>query len=182
MKIDKHPSILFFCLLAAILSSCAKKHNCPGFSESLAPYIPQENRMVFSNAQGDSLRIDISSYSKSEPYVAQKNIYRYETKTPSCSASCSMNGYLSSGQNQSFSYYIRSNEQSDSCTIDLTLFNDYFHQTVACSASSRPFGDTLRLDLYNSAVSYSRFDKVEIVYGRGITKLHDFTIGVDWYR
>jgi len=172
-----------------LLSSCKKdSKDCPAFSENLVPYIPNESRMVFFNAEGDSLLFRTDIYDKSEPHTMTRNRLSVggTGSKPYCRASCSLgSSFLSSDANQ-VEYSIDVDNEADTCALRLSITsilpsNDYFFSGVPFASTGRPFGDTLRMTNHVPTTD-PRFSAVTIVYGRGIVSITDNQENCVWSR
>jgi hypothetical protein len=172
-----------------LLSSCKKdSKDCPAFSENLAPYIPNESRMVFFNADGDSLFFRTDIYDKSEPHTMTRNRLSVggTGSKPYCRASCSLgSSFLSSDANQ-IDYSIDVDNEVDSCALRISITsslptNDYFLRSAPFASAGKVFGDTLRLTNFVPTTG-PRFSAVTIVYGRGIVSITDDLENCVWSR
>lgn len=170
------------------LASCNNKKDCPGFSENLIPYIPQESRLVFYNTDGDSLVIDIGSYGKTEPRTVGRNILSVggTGSKPYCASSCSMSSSMAASDAPELGYSINVDDETGKCDLSVSIAsnipsNDYFFTSANFSPSTHVFGDTVRLGNYNVTTD-PRFSRIEIVYGRGITRIQDDVEGCEWVR
>ena len=172
-----------------LLSSCKKdSKDCPAFSENLVPYIPNESRMVFFNADGDSLLFRTEVYDKSEAHTMTRNRLSVggTGSKPYCVASCSLSSsFLSSDGNQ-VDYSIDVDNEVDTCTLRLTIRSvlpsiDYFYSSVPFASTGRLFGDTLRMTNHVPTTD-PRFSAVTIVHGRGIVSITDNQENCVWSR
>lgn len=170
------------------VSACNNKKDCPGFSENLVPYIPQESRLVFYNTDGDSLVFTIGSYGKTEPRTVKRNILSVggTGSKPYCTSSCSMNSVMASSDTPQLGYSINVDDEMGRCDLSVNITsalpsNDYFFTSESFSPSAPVFGDTVRLGNYTPTTD-PRFSFIEIVYGRGITRIQDDVEGCEWVR
>jgi hypothetical protein len=172
-----------------LLSSCKKdSKDCPAFSENLVPYIPNESRMVFFNADGDSLLFRTDVYDKSEARTMTRNRLSVggTGSKPYCRASCSLgSSFLSSDANQ-IDYSIDVDNEVDTCALRLNIRSgqpsiDYFFSKVPFTPFGKVFGDTLQLTNFATTTN-PRFSAVTIVYGRGIVSITDNQENCVWSR
>jgi hypothetical protein len=177
-----------FAATMVVILSCHNKKDCPGFSENLLAYIPQESRLVFYNGDGDSLVFNTGSYSKTEPRTLQRNVLSVggTGSKPYCMSSCSMSSEMLSTEEPQLNYTINIDNEADTCDISLSFAsslpsNDYFFTRAEFSPTGRVFGDTIRLGNYTPTTD-PRFSFIEIVYGRGITRIQDDLEGCEWVR
>jgi hypothetical protein len=171
-----------------LIISCRRdRKNCPAFPESLLPYIPNENRLMFFNAEGDSLLFRTDVFDKTEQYESERNYFSVGAGArPYCQASCSLNSSLLISDAHQVGYIIRVDNEIDTCVLSLSIAtslpsNDYFHRSVPLTNSNKLFGDTLTLTNY-VATTDPRFREVTIVYGRGIVKIVDNVRNCTWMR
>jgi len=184
----KSPILSLSLLASALLLSCGEKKECPGFSDNLVPYMPQENRLVFHNSAGDSLVINTSSYERIGPHTEKQNVLSVggTGSKPYCVSYCKMESSYNDLQKQEIYYKINVDNEALTCTLSVNLKSsiptiDYFLTSAAYSSEGRPFGDTLKLD--NSTPTTSpRYSRIEIVYGRGITRIQDDVKKCLWVR
>ncbi|MFM7728343.1 MAG: hypothetical protein ACKO7B_16710, partial [Flavobacteriales bacterium] len=110
-----------FAVAIAVLLSCNNKKDCPGFSENLTAYIPQESRLVFYNTDGDSLVFNTGSYSKTEPRTLQRNVFSVggTGSKPYCISSCSMSSDMLSAEEQQLNYTITIDNEADTCELNV---------------------------------------------------------------
>ena len=177
-----------FLAVLVVLSSCNNKKDCPGFSLNLVPYIPQESRLVFYNAAGDSLVFNVDSYEMTEPRTLKRNVWSVggSGAKPYCRSSCSMSSYLGYNDAPSLSYSVQVDDEMGICDISVNMSsslpsNDYFYTSENFSPTMHVFGDTVRLGNYTPTTD-PRFSHIEIIYGRGITRIQDDVEGCEWVR
>ena len=177
-----------FLFSAILLISCGEEKECPAFSENLLDYIPQENRLIFRNAAGDSLVFNTSNYARSGPHTEKQNVLSVggSGSKPYCRSSCSMGSDAYSGEAQQLSYKIDVDNEALTCTLSVTINSqiptiDYFQNSTTFATEGRLFGDTLRLGNFTPTTA-PRFSKIEIVYGRGITRIQDDVRKCQWIR
>jgi hypothetical protein len=175
-------------LMVTLFTSCAEEKNCPGFPEKLSAYIPQENRLMFYNAAGDSLLFTTDEYMKTEAHTAKRNVWSVggSGSAPYCTSSCGMSTSLLSSNANQISYTISVDHETDTCAINISIVsalitNDYFFQSAALNGELLAFGDTLSLETF-TATTNPRFSRAVIVYGRGIIALQDDLVGCLWSR
>lgn len=182
-------AIISVCIATALLlSACHNKKDCPGFSDNLLPYIPNDGRLVFYNADGDSLVFNVGVYEKTEPRTVRRNVLSVggTGSKPYCVSSCSMSSDMFSSDAQQLGYSIFIDNERDTCSLSLSLSsplpsNDYFYTRAEFSPTAHVFGDTIRMSNYTPTTN-PRFSRVEIVYGRGITRIQDDVEGCEWVR
>jgi len=184
----KSPVLTLSLLASALLLSCGEKKECPGFSDNLVPYMPQENRLVFHNSAGDSLVINTSSYERIGPHTEKQNVLSVggTGSKPYCVSYCKMESSYNDLQRQEIYYKINVDNEALTCTLSVNLKSsiptiDYFLTSAAYSSEGRLFGDTLKLGTYNTTTA-PRFSRIEIVYGRGITSIQDDVKKCLWVR
>ena len=180
--------VVMFAATILIVSACHNKKDCPGFSENLTPYIPQESRLVFYNSDGDSLVFNIARYEKTEPRTVKRNVLSEggSGSKPYCVSSCSMSSDMYTSDAPQLGYSIDIDNEQDTCSMSLSFSsplpsNDYFYTRAEFSPTAHVFGDTIRLSNYTPTTD-PRFSRVEIVYGRGITRIQDDIEGCEWVR
>ncbi len=173
---------------ALFVAACNNKKDCPGFSENLTPYISDESKLVFYNVDGDSLVFNIGSYEKTEPRTVKRNVLSVggTGSKPYCVSSCSMSSDMFTSDALQLGYSIDIDNEQDTCSLSLSLSsplpsNDYFFTRAEFSPTAHVFGDTIRLSNY-TPTSDPRFSRVEIVHGRGITRIQDDVEGCEWVR
>jgi len=178
---------IFLCALISIYG-CDNSKDCPGFSEYLTPYIPNQSRMVFHNSDGDSLIIRTDVYSKTEPHTEKRNVLSVggSGSKPYCRSLCTQTSSLLSSDANQIHYSIEIDNELDLCSLSVSISsalpsNDYFFSSVPFTASESLFGDTLRLTNYTSTTD-PRFSEVVIVYGRGIISITDDLQNCIWSR
>lgn len=172
-----------------LISSCKKnRKDCPAFSENLVPYIPNESRLMFYNADGDSLLFRTDIYNKTEQHTEIRNVLSVggSASKPYCRSSCSMNSSMLSSDANQIDYSIEVDDEADTCSIRLSINSvvpsiDYFLQSFPFATSGKVLGDTLRLTNYPPTL-YTRFSAVTIVYGRGIVSITDDVEDCVWSR
>ena len=183
----KFPILSLSLLAFTLLFSCGKKKGCPGFSDNLVPYVPQESRLVFHNSAGDSLVFSTTRYERVGPHTEKQNGWSVGGSGGKPYCVCSSNIGSASSDQQELDYGINVDNEALTCTLSVNLSskipsNDYFRSSsTAYSSEGRPFGDTLKLD--NSTPTTSpRYSRIEIVYGRGITRIQDDVKKCLWVR
>jgi hypothetical protein len=183
--------LFLLCLQLSLLMTfaCGKKKECPGFSDNLLPYIPQEDKLVFRNELGDSLVFSINNYEKTPSRTLKQNIWATggpEMGKPYCISSCGLRSEVVSSDARQLGYTITVDNEALSCSLSISISsslpsNDYFLEVKPFTSARKLFGDTLRL---GNAVPTTdpRFSLVEVVYGRGIVKLKDDVENCIWVR
>jgi hypothetical protein len=191
MGLKSSVSAIVICALSCALCviSCNKdQKDCPAFSDNLVPYIPNESRMVFFNAAGDSLLFRTEVYDKSEQHTVTRNRLSVggTGAKPYCRSSCSLSSsFLSSDANQ-VDYSIDVDNEADTCALRLTIRSglpsiDYFFSSVPFAPVGKVFGDTLQLTNFVTTTN-PRFSAITIVHGRGIVRLTDEVENCVWSR
>jgi hypothetical protein len=191
MGLKSSVSAIAICVLSCALCaiSCNKdQKDCPAFSDNLVPYIPNESRMVFFNAAGDSLLFRTDVYDKSEQHTVTRNRLSVggTGAKPYCRSSCSLSSsFLSSDANQ-VDYFIDVDNEADTCALRLSIRSglpsiDYFFSSVPFAPVGKVFGDTLRLTNFATTTD-PRFSAVTILHGRGIVSLTDDVENCVWSR
>jgi hypothetical protein len=175
-------------LLCLMLASCGEKKECPGFSDNLTPYIPNESRLVFHNAAGDSLVFKTTNYDKTPARTEKQNALSVggTGSKPYCRSACSLSAEIATQDAQNLYYSIDVDNEALSCTLKINMAsaipsNDYFQQITSFSDSGKLFGDTLKLSNYTPTTA-TRFSMAEVVYGRGIVRLQDDVKKCVWMR
>jgi hypothetical protein len=183
-------SLTISLVFAACLLICSCKRdckNCPAFPASLLPYIPNESRLMFFNADGDSLLFRTDIFYKSEQYESERNYFSVGGGAhPYCQASCELTTSLLSSDANQLDYTIRVDNEIDTCVLSIGITsslpsNDYFSRTVPLTSSANLFGDTLTLSNFVTTTD-PRFSELTIVSGRGITKIVDNVRNCIWIR
>jgi hypothetical protein len=179
--------VIFLCALLSIYS-CNNSKDCPGFSEYLTPYIPNQSQMVFYNSDGDSLTIRTDVYSKTEPHTEKRNVLSEggSGSKPYCRSLCTQSSSMLSSDANQINYSIEIDHELDLCSLSVSISsalpsNDYFFNSVPFTTSESLFGDTLRLTNYTPTTD-PRFSEVVIVYGRGIISITDDVENCVWSR
>ena len=174
--------------LYLILVSCGEEKECPGFSDNLTPYIPNESRLVFHNAAGDSLVFNTTNYDKTPARTEKQNVLSVggSGSKPYCRSACSLSAEITTQDAQSLSISIDVDNEALSCTLKINMAsviptNDYFQSIATYSPEGKLFGDTLKLTNYIPTTA-PRFSMAEVVYGRGIVRLKDDVKKCVWER
>lgn len=182
-------TVILLCLAMSLIASCKKdSKDCPAFPENLLPYIPNESRLMFYNASGDSLLFRTDVYDKTEQHTMTRNRLSVggTGSKPYCVASCGLNSSLLSSDANQIGYTINVDNEADTVSLSLSIAsalstNDYFMHDAAFKPSGKLFGDTLQLS--NSALTQNpRFSQVTIVHGRGIVSITDDVQNCVWSR
>ncbi|MFN5619841.1 MAG: hypothetical protein ACK478_00930 [Flavobacteriales bacterium] len=181
--------VIILCSAIGLISSCKKdSKDCPAFPDNLLPYIPNESRLMFYNANGDSLLFRTDVYDKTEQHTMTRNRLSVggTGAKPYCVASCAMNSSLLSSDANQIGYTIKVDNEADTVSLSLSIAsalstNDYFLRGAHFTPSGRPFGDTLQLS-NSTPTTNPRFSQVTIVYGRGIVSLTDDVQNCVWVR
>jgi hypothetical protein len=181
--------VIILCSAMVLISSCKKdSKDCPAFPENLLPYIPNESRLMFYNASGDSLLLRTDVYDKTEQHTVTRNRLSVggTGSKPYCVASCSLNSSLLSSDANQIGYTIKVDNEADTVSLTLSIAsalstNDYFVAGAPFTPSGRLFGDTLHLS-NSTPTTNPRFSEVTIVYGRGIVSLINDVQNCVWAR
>ena len=180
--------VLTCLLLCLMLASCGEKKECPGFSDNLTPYIPNESRLVFHNAAGDSLVFKTTNYDKTPARTEKQNVLSVggSGSKPYCLSSCILGAEVGSQYAERLDFRINVDNEALTCTLKINMASalpssDYFQQITSFSDSGKLFGDTLKLSNYTPTTA-PRFSMAEVVYGRGIVRLQDDVKKCVWIR
>jgi hypothetical protein len=177
-----------YLVLYMMIASCGEKKECPGFGDNLTPYIPNESRLVFHNAAGDSLVFNTKNYDKTPARTEKQNALSVggSGSKPYCRSACSLSAETATQDAQNLSYSINVDNEALSCTLEINMAsaipsNDYFQHITTFSPEGKLFGDTLKLTNYIPTTA-PRFSMAELVYGRGIVRLQDDVKKCVWVR
>jgi hypothetical protein len=181
--------IVWLSLLAfLLLDSCGQEKECPGFSDNLLPYIPQESRLVFRNVAGDSLVFNTLTFSKTPPRTVKQNVLSVggTGSKPYCVSNCSLGSVIVPSDSQSLGYIIDVDNEANACTLRVSMAsqlpsNDYFMKIVPFSPVGKLFGDTILLS-NSSPTTDPRFSRIEIIHGRGLVGIQDDVKKCWWKR
>ena len=172
----------------SFLFSCGETKECPGFSDNLLPYIPQESKLVFYNPAGDSLIFNTAIFQKTPAHTEKQNVLSVggSGSKPYCRSACSLGSSYSTTEFQQLNYSIQVDNEALICTLSVSISsrlpsNDYFLYTNPFSTRSRLFGDTLRLSNFTPTLD-PRFSSIVIVHGRGIIAIQDDEKSCLWTR
>lgn len=178
--------IIFFSLFL-LMPACGEKKECPGFSDNLTAYIPQENKLVFYNPAGDSL-VFTTLFEKTAAHTEKQNVLSVggSGSKPYCRSSCSLFSESISSEYQQINYTIKVDNEALACSLSVSFSSslpssDYFFTTRPFSPRGRLFGDTLQLGNFTPTTN-PRFSRIEIVYGRGIVSIQDDLKSCLWKR
>lgn len=168
-------------VLCLSLSSCYDQWDCPGFSEDLKVYLPDETQLVFKNKAGETLTFHTSYQASS---ASSESRFKLSAGGPGkgyCERSASL-------RPSDFTDSLKLDFSIDENTCELRVgiasslpSNDYFSSFGNCNGVTKAFGDTLKLET-NTPTTAPRFSKIEIVYGRGIISIQDDVKKCIWSR
>ena len=117
----KSPILSLSLLAFTLLSSCGEKKECPGFSDNLVPYMPQENRLVFHNSAGDSLVFNTRRYERVGPHTEKQNVLSVGGSGAKPYCVCSSNIGSASSDQQELDYGINVDNEALTCTLSVNL-------------------------------------------------------------
>jgi hypothetical protein len=188
MDVLKKFLIVFEIISLVCLSSCVKEVDCSGLPQQMEGYFPLASELKFSNGIGDTLILPVEIYSRTSPRTLSNNPLSVggTGSKPVCYETYEVGStYLIPIY---WSFKLTVSEDSKTTEIDLTItetqvstnsFNKIVYETPSKIGDYKVFGDTIIMPVMQPV---ARFTEAQLIYGKGLVKLHDVVKNCDWTR
>ena len=185
--------VVFGTISSVFFSSCKKKVDCSGLPQQMEGYFPSVSELKFSNGIGDTLILPVDEYSRSIPRTLTNNPLSVGGTggTPFCVETIEAGGYttwssMSIPVYWSFELAVLEDSKTTKIIFSITeefistnSFNKAVNETPSTLGDYNVFGDTLNLTVLQPS---ARFTEAQIIFGKGLVKLHDVVNNCDWTR
>lgn len=172
----------------AFLGSCAKEVECSGLPQQMEGYFPLVNELKFSNGIGDTLVLPVEIYTRSSPRTLTNNPLSVggTGAKPVCSETFEAASTFQIPIYWSFKLAVSNDAKTTEINLVITEsqvstsnFNKVVNETPNKLGDYKVFGDTLIMPVMQPV---ARFTKAQIIYGKGLVRLHDEFKNCDWTR